>query len=191
MDDAERRSNAWNNAVHAEGTRAVFEQRAARLRRKILLRDFVGIAVPMLLAYLLGSEVFEPLKPYRSFAIGLLGLTALMQALLVLWSLLARWDEELAYDTNAARESYLLKEAWQKLGRGDSENLAVEYNLIGRQQSLADARDAGKGITESEKQFGLRNGLIESQRKCMCGAVPMQRKVPWRPKVECAACGGN
>jgi mobilome CxxCx(11)CxxC protein len=152
---------------------------------------FVGIAVPVLLAYVLGSDVIEPLKRYRSLAVGLLGLTAVIQALLVIWSLLARWDEELAYDTNAARESYLLKEAWLKLGRGDSEILAVEYNLLRHQQSLADARDAGKGITESEKQFGMRNGLIENQRKCVCGVIPTQRRVPWRPKTKCAVCGGN
>lgn len=191
MDDNERRQIAWNNALHAEGTRAVFERRATQLRRKTLLRDFVGLAVPILLAYVLGSEILDPLKHYRALAVALLGFTAVLQALLVAWSLLARWDEELAYDVNAARESYMLKEAWLKLGRGDTQDLVVEYALVSHQQSITDARDAGKGITEGEKQFGMRTGLIENQRKCVCGNMPSQRNVPWFTKSKCAVCGGN
>lgn len=191
MDDLERRRTAWDNALHAEGTRAVFERRAARLRRKTRLRDFVGLGVPILLAYLLGSDLFEPLKPYRAFVVGLLGFTAVLQALLMAWSLLARWDEELADNVNATRASFLLKQAWTKLGKGDTQDLAVEYNLITQQQSVTDVRDAGMGITASEKQFGMRSGLIEMQRECVCGNRPMQPNAPWFPKLKCAVCGGN
>jgi mobilome CxxCx(11)CxxC protein len=191
VDDNQRKQNAWNNVVHAEGTRAVFERRAMWLRSKTLARDFTGLAVPILLAYLLGSEVFEPLKHYRSLAVGLLGVLAIMQTLLVAWSLLARWDDNLAYDVNAARESYLLREAWKKIGQGDAQNLALEYALLSQQQSIVDSRDVEKGITEKEKQFGMRAGLIDSQRKCVCEQMPKSREMPWFTKQKCAVCGGN
>jgi mobilome CxxCx(11)CxxC protein len=106
---------AWDYALHAEGTRAVFDRRARTLRRNIRLRDFTGFAVPILVGYLAGSEPFELLKPYRSLAIGLLGIAALVQFLVLLWSVISRWDEELAYDLRATRDSYELREAWRKM----------------------------------------------------------------------------
>jgi mobilome CxxCx(11)CxxC protein len=191
MDDQARRQQSWDRSLHAEGTRVVFDRRATGLRQKIKLRDFTGLAVPILLAYLLGSEVFEPLKHYRATAVGLLGVTAVMQTLLVAWSLLARWDEELAYNVTAARESYMLKQAWKKLAQGDTQNLAVEYDLLSHQQSLADSRDIEKGITEREMKIGMRAGLIDAQRKCVCGNMPTGRGLPWMAKQKCAVCGGN
>jgi mobilome CxxCx(11)CxxC protein len=191
MNDQERRSDAWNNSVHAEGTRVIFERRASRLRLKVHVRDFVGLAVPILLAYVLGSEVLEALKPYRPLVIGLLSFTAVMQTLLVLWSLLAKWDEELAYDVNAARESYMLKQAWKKLGKGDTQNVAIEYDLLNHQQSIVDSRDTEKGITSKEKKLGIRAALIDAQRKCVCGSMPNSMSTPWFPGQKCSVCGGN
>ncbi len=191
MNDTERQQYAWDNAFHAEGTRVVFERRAEGLRRKTRLRDYAGIAVPICLAYLLGSEVFEPLKPFRTLGVGLLGVAAVFQTLMVSWSLIARWDEELAYDIRAARESYLLKEAWKKLGQGDVSNLAIEYELLSHQQSITDSHDIEKNISASEKQRGMRAGLIEFQRRCICGELPTSRHRPWRIKKPCTVCGGN
>lgn len=191
MDDNERRLDAWNNAINAEGTRTVFERRAKWLRRKIVVRDFVGIAVPIMLAYVLGSEFFEPLKPYRHYAVGLLAIAALAQVLLVVWSLLSRWDEELAYDIRAARESTFLKDSWKRIGRGDTKNLSAEYELLKNQQVVTDSHDAEKMISDSEKLLGMRAGLIEFQRKCICGVVPTSRAKPWRPQKKCGICGGN
>jgi mobilome CxxCx(11)CxxC protein len=192
MDDTERRQHAWNYALHAEGTRVVFERRANSLRYRTHLRDFLGIAVPICVAYLLGSEVFEPLKPFRHLGVGVLGVAALLQALMVAWSLIAHWDEELAYDIRAARESYLLKEAWKKLGHGNTSNLAIEYDLISHQQSIADSHDVEKNITETEKQLGMRAGLIEFQRACVCGVLPTNPRRPWLLiRKPCAVCGGN
>lgn len=191
MDDSERRQNGWNNALHAEGTSVVFERRAHKLRRWTRLRDFVGIAVPICLAYLLGAEVFEPLKPFRNIAVGAVGLGAVLQTLMVGWSLIARWDEELAYNIRAARESYLLKEAWKKLGQGDAANIAIEYDMLSHNQSIVDSHDAEKNISASEKQLGMRAGLIEFQRACICGERPRSRGVPWWRTKPCAICGGN
>ncbi|WOH63606.1 mobilome CxxCx(11)CxxC protein [Bradyrhizobium sp. BWA-3-5] len=191
MDDLKRRSNAWDNALHAEGTRAVFERRATRLRWKTRIRDFAGLAVPILLAYLLGSDVFEPLKPYRSFAVGLLGVAAVLQVLLTAWSLLARWDEELADNVTATRENYLLMLAWTKLGEGGAQDLALEYELLLQREQVAAVRDAAKGITAAEKQFGMRAGLILMKRKCVCGHTPTHPNPPWFPNSKCSVCGGN
>ncbi|MBR1130764.1 mobilome CxxCx(11)CxxC protein [Bradyrhizobium iriomotense] len=191
MDDTERRRLAWDKALHAEGTRAVFERRAAALRWKTRIRDFWGFAVPVLLAYLLGSEVFEPLKPFRPYAIGLLGVAAALQTLLVLWSLLARWDEELADDVTATRDNHQLKVAWTKLGQNDAQDLTLEYALLSQREEVVAVRDAAAGITSREKQFGMRAGLIEFQRACVCTHRPQTTTTPWFPKSKCGVCGGN
>ena len=191
MDATERRSKAWDNALHAEGTRAVFDMRAQKLRRNIRLRDFTGFALPILVAYILSSESFAPLKPYRELATGVLGLAALLQFLVLLWSVLARWDEELAYALRATRDSYELREAWRKIGQDDVDDAELEYELLSRQQSVVDSHDIERSITSREKQLGMRSGLIEFQRPCVCGQRPVARKVPWWRKTRCAICGGN
>lgn len=191
MNDDERRSQAWTNALHGEGTRVVFQRRAESLRRKTMLRDFAGLAVPICLAYLLGAEVFPVLKPYRDLGIAALGLAAVLQTLMVAWSLLARWDEELAYNIRAARESYLLKEGWKRIGQGDVANSTIEYDVLSRHQSIADSHDVEKSVTDSEKQRGMRAALIEFQRKCVCGETPKTAQPPWFKKKPCITCGGN
>lgn len=192
MTNEERRSEAWNYALHAEGTRVVFDARARRLRRLVRLRDFGGFAVPVLLAYILGSEAFEPLKPYRHLAVGLLGVAAVLQVLVVLWSLVTRWDEELAYAMRAGRDSHDLREAWRKIGRADVDDLELEYRLRSRQQEVIDSHDVEKSLTERERQLGMRSGLIEFDRTCVrCGAKPLAKSLPWRPQTRCPVCGGN
>lgn len=191
MDDDQRRRNAWNYALYAEGTKAVFDARARSLRLRITVRDFVGIGVPIVLAYVLGSEFLEPLRPYRNIATGILAIAALLQILLVLWSLLRHWDEELAYSIHAIRESNSLKDAWMRIGQGDTQNLEVEYEWLKHQQEIVDSHDAQKMITNAEKRLGMRAGLIEFQRECVRGHTPTTRAMPFWPKVKCDICGGN
>lgn len=192
MSDNERRADAWNNALHAEGTRVVFQRRADALREYTFLRDFVGFGVPVCVAYLATAEVFEPLKPYKGLGLGLLGLLAVIQTLLVLWSLLSKWDEELANCIRSVRESYMLKENWRKIGKGDVEDLALEYKIVERYQTIADSLDIMKSITPKEKRIGMRAGLIEFQRACcVCNQLPKTASPPiWR-KQPCDNCGGN
>jgi mobilome CxxCx(11)CxxC protein len=119
-----------------------------------------------------------------------LGIVAVLQVLVLLWSVLGRWDDELAYALRATRDSYELREAWRRIGRGDVANEELEYQFLSRQQSVVDSHDIEKGITNSEKQLGMRAGLIEFQQ-CVCGQRPTRHSVPWRKTTRCAICGGN
>ena len=56
---------------------------------------------------------------------------------MVAWSLLRRWDEELAYSIRAARESYMLKEGWKKIAKGHVANLPAEYEILYEYQKRA------------------------------------------------------
>lgn len=189
--DEARQSEAWDLACYAEGTRVVFQRRADSLRRKTQIRDFLGLAVPICLAYLLGTEVFAPLKPYREWGIGALYVFGVLQTLMVAWSLLARWDEELAYSIRAVRESYMLKENWKKIAKGDVANLHVEYDIISEYQRIDDSHNTEKSITEEEKRIGMRAALIEFQRPCVCGKIPKTSQPPYPIEYACTVCGGN
>lgn len=191
MDDNERRGNAWDYALHNEGTRVVFERRADRLRTLTRIRDFSCFAGPVCVAYLYSSELFEPLKKYQHYALGLLALFAVLQTLLTLWSLIARWDEELAFNIRAAANAYLLKDAWGRLGQGQAVDLAIEYDLLGARQIMEDSHNTQKGITRGEMKRGMRAGLIAFQRRCICGDLPKGYGIPLWPKKSCVVCGGN
>jgi mobilome CxxCx(11)CxxC protein len=191
MVDTERRKAAWERALHAEGTRVVFERRARRLKLLTKTRDFIGLAVPILLAYVLGSELFETLKPYKAEGVASLAVAASAQLLLAAWSLIFHWDEELAYNVRSSRDSYLLKEEWKKIGEGQAANPEIEFGLLEERQKIADSHDIEKGITNKEKQVGMRAGLILFQNECVCGKRPRTFEVPWRITIPCPVCGGN
>ena len=191
MDDMERRRAAWERALHAEGTRVVFERRARRLKKWTRARDFIGLGVPILLAYLLGSELFEALKPYKTFGVACLAVAAAAQLLLAAWSLISQWDVELAYNVRASRDSYQLKEEWKKIGEGRAVNPEIEFALLEERQKIADSHDVEKGVTAKEKQIGMRAGLIQFQSTCVCGERPKTYRIPSFVKTPCPVCGGN
>lgn len=185
------RSKAWDNALHAEGTREVFARRFRALRRKTRIRDWLAFAVPILIGFVATTEWldFDPLL--RKVALATLGVAAVLQLLLALWSMIARWDDDLAYCSRAVRDSYDLREAWRRIGQEDVADLALEYQIYLHQQNKIDSHDVQRDITHAEKQIGMRAGLLEFQRACVCGQLPGSRNAPWWPKDRCVICGGN
>jgi mobilome CxxCx(11)CxxC protein len=105
--------------------------------------------------------------------------------------MIARWDDDLAYCSRAMRDSYDLKEAWKKIAQKDVPDLKQEYRIRQIQQDNIDSHDVQRDISPKEKQLGLRAGLLEFQRKCVCGEEPKSRNVPVWPKRKCIHCGGN
>lgn len=186
------RQNAWDNALHAHGTLEVFSSRSRRLKRITRTRDFLGLAVPICIVFVATTEWIREIRDFQSFALAVLSVVTLIQFLMAAWSLIARWDEELAYCTRATRDSYELKQAWQRIGRNDVDDIQTEYKVRSAQQSIIDSHDIEKDVTNAEKIRGMRLGLIEFQRECAsCKRVPRSRRPPWRPAEKCAVCGGN
>ncbi|MFG1411444.1 mobilome CxxCx(11)CxxC protein [Xanthobacter sp. VTT E-85241] len=192
MSPEEIRAKSADNALHAEGTRHIFDERTRKLSILVRSRDFIGIAIPLVIGYVLSADFFDFLKNYQRLAITVLALLALAQLLLTLWSLISKWDEELQYCNRASRDSYALRTAWNKLAENDAENLELEYKLLSKRQDDADSHDIQKGIKPAEYAAGMRTGLILFKRKCYtCDKVPTTRTAPWRPKSPCMTCGGN
>ncbi len=185
------RQAAWDNAVHAEATRTVFDRRARRLKIFTMIRDFTCIAIPLMLGYMYSSEQFEAVKPYRNFAIAFLALAALLQILLTLLSLLNQWDKELSYNLRAVRDQYALRVKWSSIGKGFSQNIQRDVDQLTKTQEEYESHDSEKGITDKEKMYGHRAGLVFFDRPCGCGAKPKTLKPPLYVSSRCPHCGDN
>ncbi len=191
LTEAERRGKAWDNVVHTEATRVVFADRAKNVRRKLRVRDMLGIAIPFCIAFLYATDWIQNFAQYKNIALGMLSVVALGQGLMVVWSLIARWDEELAYCLRAERDSYEMREAWREIGEGVPTNLTQAFDMRSAQQRVIDSHDIERNISSREMQKGLRAGLIHTQRACVCGENPKSRRIPFWPRKACPHCGGN
>lgn len=183
------RQRAWDNAVHAEATRFVFDRRAKILGSWITLRDLTCIGIPLTIGYIYGSEQFEAVKPYKNYAVALLAFLALLQLLLTVFSLLKQWDKELSYDLRSVRDQYALRVKWSKIGDGQSLDIARDYEYTIKQQEEYESHDAEKGITDREKLLGHRAGLLFFRRKCACGIIPKTLDPPIFVRHRCPHCG--
>ncbi len=188
---AQLRQQAWDNVVHAEGTRAVFARRAAVLRALTGFRDVLGLSIPVLVAFVATTDWVQNFSSYKTIALAILGGASLIQGLMVIWSFKSKWDEELAYSTRAMRDSYDIKEQWKGIGLGNTQNYRLTFSTLAERQKLLDSHDVEKGITDWEKHFWIRSGLIECQRNCICTNLPTSRKPPRWPRSKCVICGGN
>ncbi len=192
LSDDEIRQTAWNKAVEAEGTYNIFAKRAKRIGRLTALRDFIGILVPIAVAFFATTNWVQTLSGFRDFALAALGVVAFIQTLVVVWSLITRWDDEGAYSKRAMRDNYEMKSAWEQMGKADVADLSAEYKVRTLQQSIIDSHDIGRNITDSERQMGMRAGLFQFQRSCsVCKKIPTSRSLPRVALRRCGACGGR
>jgi mobilome CxxCx(11)CxxC protein len=149
-----------------------------------------GRSVIDLIGFTATAEWLEAAATTRNLILGALGAAAVAQLLFALWSMIAHWDDDLAYCSRDG-ESYDLKEAWKRIGEDDVADLKQEYGIRQIQQANIASHDVQKDISSKEKQIGMRAGLLEFQRKCVCGLEPKSRNVPWWPRHARIHCGGN
>jgi mobilome CxxCx(11)CxxC protein len=193
LTEPEIRQQAWNRAVDATGTLAVFDRRAKRLRLLTDARDYFGfIALPGCTAFVGTTEFISATSPYRHLALAMLAGAVLIQALLAGWSLVRQWDEQRGYCIRAIRDSYEMKQAWEDIAKCDVEDLQSAYQLRKEQQRIIDSHDIERGISDAEKRRGMRAGLFEYRRACAkCNREPSSRVPPFFAYQRCQVCGGG
>jgi len=92
------REECWKQSIYTFGTGAIFEARAKRIRQRLQLLNFLGLAIPVVvggaaLAFTTNSAAFATL-------FWIAGLVLLPQLLLSLGLLVGNWIDELAYSVN-------------------------------------------------------------------------------------------
>jgi len=175
------KQKAWESVIHAYGTAAIFRKRAARLKSYRRLRDFFGIALPIIAGFFAANVVGQ----YQSQLAYVLGLFALGQLLVIAWSMVAAWDDSYSYASNAVRENEAMWKEWEGVGRSQGPGLKSAFTSAESKDRLIQERDMTQGISDKERRLGMRNALLYAQKKCaICGLVPKNMK-----PTDCDCCG--
>lgn len=187
--DEQRKQEEWKRAFDAYGTSYVFTKRAESIRLPMRILTFTGLALPILVGLVLskfGSDSgVSTVVTWVTFGVGAL------QVLLSLWSLVAGWNESLAYSNESMTHNAQLSTSFMEVAQARDVEEPIRFNLLKvADQSRRDA-DQKKGITEKEIRRGMRAALRQFKKACAgCHEVPtsMDLKVNLKSK-KCGVCG--
>ena len=182
----EQRKLCNDNALYCYGTAYIFEKRAASIRWKIRVLTFLGIAVPASVGAIIGS--FSLTTEYTKEVLTIAGLLGLTQLILSIWSLTAKWDDNLSYYLESKVTNYRLSSDWNQLSNttiiSDLE-FATKLEVMKKEFETISDLDNRHDITDSEKHMGMRAGLRKFQRLCVeCNKIPTSMK-----PTDCGVCG--
>lgn len=177
------REQCWDHAIYTFGTGFIFETRAKKLRRALRWLTFLGIAVPVAIGGIVLS--FGTQSAALPFLLALAGVLAVAQLVLSVWSLVAAWNDNLAYAVESARSNYRLATRYEDLGRNAPADLETHFSILAAERQAREDQDIARDLAEREKRMGLRAGLRKLQRACVsCKNVPMDMK-----PSDCPVCG--
>ena len=177
------RTECWDKALYAFATASIYERRACSLRRKIRVLTFLGIGVPMLV----GSTAlsFDSADIWFRILITASSIVLIIQLMWSVWSLIARWDDNLAYALESISDNHRLAREFRELGKNPPADLETRYAIMKVMDDNRRSSDEKQGITEKEKRYGHRAGLRQFQRACTsCNVVPNSLN-----SSECNICG--
>jgi len=179
------REKCWNDAFYTFGTAWIFEKRASKLRRRLRILTFLGIAVPLALGGTVASFGLD--FKYLGLIILLAGILSIVQLIGSVWALVAKWEDEYAYSLESVVGNYGLSNKFKELGENppQSEELRIKISLLDAENRLRKDSDYKHVITEKEKRMGHRAALRQFHRACVaCKEIPTSMK-----SSDCDVCG--
>ncbi|MFE5117591.1 mobilome CxxCx(11)CxxC protein [Arthrobacter koreensis] len=180
------RERAWNLALHADGTAAIFGMRASNLKLRIRILTFAGLCIPMAVGLIVLAGIPKPsLLPYVVTLAGVLGT---FQTLGSLASLVFDWNGAYAGAVRSVAANKQLSESFIRLAQLPPEEetqIAHELAVIEAQDSAQRTLDDAQQITSEEKRFGMRAALFNRAKECaQCKLTPASMN-----PTECGVCG--
>ncbi|MBM0258804.1 mobilome CxxCx(11)CxxC protein [Micromonospora sp. 4G55] len=173
------------NRLYAFGTADIFQRRAARLRKKLNILNYIGIAVPLLVGATVMS--FGPDIEWLSI-VGIVGATVLLGQIAVsLWSLIAGWVDQHAHANESVTVNNDLVRRYDELlgGRIPVGQLKTQFGLVLADDHNRRALDTRQNPAEKEKRRGMRAALRHYQQRCAtCKQMPTSLK-----PSDCDTCG--
>lgn len=179
------RQLCWDYAVHAFSTSYIFQQRAQRLRRRLLWITYIGTAVPFIIGLLaLTFGAFGALH-----ALLIIGASVLIpQAIINLWAIVGAWVELYSYANSSASANDSLASGYRQLGANppeDTASLKREYDVLRAEDKSRREQDMQQHVKDSEMRMGMRAALRQFRRRCAgCNEVPNSME-----PTECPVCG--
>lgn len=180
------RTHCWDKSFHSFGTGSIFENRAKKLGKKLIILKFLGILVPILLGALFTSYGVN--WKYLTLVLFIASIISIFQLIGSVWALVSDWDNEYAYSKESASMNNKLSQQYKKLAETPPrtiEKFETEIELLDSEDAWRSNLDIQHHISEKEKRYGMRSALRNFQRKCSgCNEVPSTMK-----PSDCGVCG--
>lgn len=180
------RQECWNKSFHALGTSYVFQLKAKSYKTWIRIITILGIVVPLLLgataaAYGQNSNILgiaiTVAAPITIFQIALSGI-----------SLVAKWDDQLAYSLESQTENRIISEEYENLAKypptatGELERM---FSIIKTKDEARIRQDEKITFSAKENRKGMRYALWIRKKECAtCKAIPSSMT-----PTKCDTCG--
>lgn len=179
-------ADAWDRAIYAYGTGAIFLARSQYYRRLLRALAFVGIVVPLIIGgFVLGFGVQSRFLPLLLVLAAGLGL---FQLVFSAWAIVYGWADNLEYALESASDNFDLSERFKEVGRLAQEpppDVEFRFGILKAQDDARRAADAKKNVSPKELRYGHRAGLRQFGRACdSCKQVPRSME-----PSECPVCG--
>lgn len=181
-----RRRESNDSAIRHFGTAYIFEKRAKSLRKYIQMLTFLGIAVPASIGAIIGS--FNLSQSLQQIIVAIAALLALLQLTITIWSVVAKWNDNLAFYLESKSSNYRLASEYERLARStdwSAEEFETRYQVLEAEGNIRTGQDNQIDLDEKEKRMGMRAGLRQYQRLCAgCGKIPIDME-----PTNCPVCG--
>ena len=162
----------------------MFEQRAAKLRRKSRFISFFGF-FPLIMVGSFVAVLTAKSEVLTYIVIPITGIISIIQAGLSLWAMTSRWDEEQAYALSAIKNNTRLSSQWEKLSKDPIEAIELNIEKLRGEDNHLEGEDTAQYITDREKHFAMRSTLFQYRLQCVsCGKTPESMKAS-----SCPTCG--
>lgn len=183
IDKNELRCIAWDKALEACATQALFEKRAARIKLLNNIKDFLGIFVPAAIGVTAMSIEIAP--NIFKVLVAITVVPIISQLAISIWSLVQKWNDDYVSCITSIKANNSIKREWEDFGNGITDVNKQNFDRIMKRNTDQEHLDLEKDISEKEKRYGMRYGLRQYKRACVeCNVVPTSLK-PSR----CNICG--
>lgn len=185
LDRNRLRQLCWNQSVRCFATAYIFERRSNILKRNLQTLTLLGIGMPIFT----GSIVLSFGRDIKVLPaiIALFGVLGVIQSVLSVLSLVAKWEDKLAYSMKSNSLNRALCLRYRRLAENPPSDdiLATHFNLLEDEYGKQDIEDENQGVTDEERRRGMRAALREFKRPCAtCGETPISMN-----PSDCGTCG--
>jgi len=189
METKEQRINAirlqcHEKKFHAFGYSYLYTCRAKIYEKRLQIINYAGLVVPLFIGGYVMTYGTETTKLLLIIGGGILLLQLIFSAL----ALIYKWDEELAYSIESAREHSSLYQDFNELGSRPPSNydeILSRFSILIERDRSRSMQDLKHDVGEKMKIKGMRWSLREFQRKCVgCDTIPYDMN-----KTNCPVCG--
>lgn len=181
------RKAIWDQALHTYAISYLFTRKKIQVSKNLRNLTFLGIVIPLFVgAFILNYGKSSKLLDFVIYWV--LSPLALIQLVMSLWSIVAKWTEKSEYYSESSLSNGQLSDEFESLASrppSDLDELQSKFEKLQIIQRQRDQQDSKYPLSETEKRRGMRYGLRKFQRECVgCKKVPTDMT-----PTECTVCG--